>query len=88
MKPSPLRICLPLLLICSLGAAAYAQTGAKASATPATSAAVQVKSTSPTPEQKQVVAQARRAYYSLRALGLNEFQATVKPNWEAACQVN
>ena len=82
MKPGLLTICLSLLLICSLGAAARAQAGAKTSATPATFAATQPKSTSPTLEQKRVIEQARRAYYGLRALGLDEFQAAVKPNWE------
>ena len=36
----------------------------------------------PVPNSAQIVEQARRAYYSLRAVGLDEFQSTVKPNWE------
>ena len=36
----------------------------------------------PAPDNAQVVEQARRSYYSLRAIGLDEFQSTVKPNWE------
>jgi len=31
---------------------------------------------------KKVIEDARHAYYSLRAAGLDEFRATVKPNWE------
>lgn len=31
---------------------------------------------------QQVLQQAQRAYYSLRKQGLDELQATVKPNWE------
>jgi hypothetical protein len=36
----------------------------------------------PVPNSARIVEQARRAYYSLRAVGLDEFQSTVKPNWE------
>lgn len=32
--------------------------------------------------QKQVIQRGHDAYYSLRAQGLDEFQSTVKPNWE------
>ncbi len=32
--------------------------------------------------QKQVIQRGRNAYYSLRARGLDEFQSTIKPNWE------
>lgn len=32
--------------------------------------------------RKQVVQKGREAYYSLRALGLDEFQSSVKPDWE------
>src|SRR5947209_8903541 len=32
--------------------------------------------------KKEIVKQARAAYYSLRKLGLSEFQANIKPNWE------
>jgi hypothetical protein len=34
------------------------------------------------PDRARIVEQARRSYYSLRAVGLDEFQSTVKPNWE------
>ena len=33
-------------------------------------------------DSKKVLEDARHAYYSLRAAGLDEFRATVKPNWE------
>lgn len=33
-------------------------------------------------DSKKVIEDARHAYYSLRAAGLDEFRATVKPNWE------
>lgn len=33
-------------------------------------------------DNKKVIEDARRAYYSLRTAGLDEFRATVKPNWE------
>ena len=33
-------------------------------------------------DSKKVIQDARHAYYSLRAVGLDEFRATVKPNWE------
>lgn len=33
-------------------------------------------------DPKKVIEDARHAYYSLRAAGLDEFRATVKPNWE------
>lgn len=32
--------------------------------------------------QDEIVKRARQSYYSLRAVGLDEFQSTVKPNWE------
>jgi len=32
--------------------------------------------------RKRVVQQGHNAYYSLRAHGLDEFQSTIKPNWE------
>ncbi len=32
--------------------------------------------------RKQVIQKCRDSYYSLRALGLDEFQSTVQPNWE------
>ena len=32
--------------------------------------------------RKMIVQRARAAYYSLRALGLDEYQSTIKPNWE------
>ena len=36
----------------------------------------------PVADSKKVVEDARHAYYSLRTAGLDEFRATVKPNWE------
>src|ERR1700739_2537439 len=33
-------------------------------------------------DPKKVIEDARHAYYSLRAAGLDEFRATIKPNWE------
>ncbi|HEX7286801.1 MAG TPA: hypothetical protein VF532_11510 [Candidatus Angelobacter sp.] len=35
-----------------------------------------------TADKKQVIRQARAAYYSLRERGLTEFQANIKPTWE------
>jgi hypothetical protein len=35
---------------------------------------------------KKVMEDARHAYYSLRTAGLDEFRATVKPNWELVLQ--
>jgi hypothetical protein len=32
-------------------------------------------------DQKKVVEKARQAYYNLRAAGLDDFRATIKPNW-------
>lgn len=36
----------------------------------------------PVANGKKVIQDARHAYYSLRTAGLDEFRATVKPNWE------
>jgi hypothetical protein len=36
----------------------------------------------PVTDPKKLIEDARHAYYSLRAAGLDEFSATVKPNWE------
>src|SRR5207245_11434104 len=36
----------------------------------------------PVANSKKVMEDARHAYYSLRSAGLDEFRATVKPNWE------
>src|SRR5215472_8128036 len=33
-------------------------------------------------DPKKVIEDARHAYYSLRGAGLDEFRATIKPNWE------
>ena len=62
MKPGWRKLCLPLLMACSLIAMAQSQT--------------------PVADSKKVVEDARHAYYSLRTAGLDEFRATVKPNWE------
>src|SRR5690242_16691449 len=35
----------------------------------------------PAADSKNVVEKARHAYYNLRAAGLDEFRATIKPNW-------
>jgi hypothetical protein len=35
----------------------------------------------PAAESRKVVEKARQAYYNLRAAGLDEFRATIKPNW-------
>jgi len=32
--------------------------------------------------KKQILTRAHSSYYSLRGLGLNEFQASIQPNWE------
>jgi len=39
-------------------------------------------SQTPVADSKKVIEDARHAYYSLRTAGLDEFRATVKPNWE------
>ena len=39
-------------------------------------------SQTPVANRKKVIEDARHAYYSLREAGLDEFRATVKPNWE------
>ena len=62
MRPNWRKLCLPLLLACSLAAMAQSQT--------------------PVADRKKVIEDARQAYYSLRTAGLDEFRATVKPNWE------
>lgn len=62
MKPRWRKLCLPLLIVCSLAAMAQSQT--------------------PVANSRKVIEDARHAYYGLRAAGLDEFRATVKPNWE------
>jgi hypothetical protein len=62
MKPCWRKLCLPLLMACSLVSMAQSQTAVA--------------------DSKKVIEDARHAYYSLRAAGLDEFRATVKPNWE------
>jgi len=44
--------------------------------------AAMAQSRTPITDNKKVVEDARRAYYSLHTAGLDEFRATVKPNWE------
>ena len=61
MKSGWRKLCLPLLIACSL--------------------AVMAQSRTPVADNK-VIEDARHAYYSLRTAGLDEFRATVKPNWE------
>lgn len=58
------------LAIAMCATAAFAQTGA-APKTGKNSAA-----------QNQILQRGRDAYYSLRAQGLDQFQSTIKPNWE------
>lgn len=58
------------LAIAMCTTAAFAQTGA-APKTGKNSAA-----------QNQILQRGRDAYYSLRAQGLDQFQSTIKPNWE------
>ncbi|MGZ4854248.1 MAG: hypothetical protein ACXVKH_03410 [Candidatus Angelobacter sp.] len=36
----------------------------------------------PVTDRKKVIEEARRSYYGLRLAGLDEFRATIKPNWE------
>lgn len=38
------------------------------------------------PNKRQILSQARQAYYNLRTEGLSEFQCGVTPNWEALLQ--
>lgn len=40
------------------------------------------QSQTPVANSKKVMEDARHAYYSLRTAGLDEFRATVRPNWE------
>jgi hypothetical protein len=40
----------------------------------------------PQVDKKEIVRQSRAAYYSLRRLGLIEFECSVKPNWELVLQ--
>jgi hypothetical protein len=75
MKPNRRNFCLPLMLACALGAAAQTQTAVKLPAKLPAKPAV-------SPAQAQIVNRARQAYYNLRTSGLDEFQSTVKPNWE------
>ena len=48
----------------------------------ACSLAAMAQSRTPVADNKKVMEDARHAYYSLRTAGLDEFRATVKPNWE------
>lgn len=48
--------------------------------------AAAAQSQTPVPDRKKVIEEARRAYYGLRVAGLDEFRATVKPNWELVLQ--
>lgn len=70
MKPVWRTRCLALLLAGCFCGMAVAQTGKANKGTTAQGAS------------KRVVQQARDAYYSLRAVGLDEFKSTIKPNWE------
>lgn len=44
--------------------------------------AAMAQSQTPVADSKKVIEDARHVYYSLRSAGLDEFRATVKPNWE------
>lgn len=44
--------------------------------------AAMAQAQTPVADSKKVIEDARHAYYSLRTAGLDEFRATVKPNWE------
>src|SRR5215472_2392679 len=68
MRTHGLKICLLLLLV-SISGLAQAQTA-------------QAPASAKVTAQQEIVKQARQSYYSLRAVGLDEFQSTVKPNWE------
>jgi hypothetical protein len=70
MRTRRLKICLPLLLV-SISTIAMAQAPR----------VVRVADVKPAAQQ-EIVQHARQSYYSLRAVGLDEFQSTVKPNWE------
>jgi hypothetical protein len=70
MRTRRLKICLPLLLV-SISALAVAQAPR----------VVHVADVKPAAQQ-EIVQRARQSYYSLRAVGLDEFQSTIKPNWE------
>ena len=73
MKPYRLKACFLMALVCALGVTAVAASQ-PAKPQPA-------KSQPAAPDQAQIVEQARRAYYNLRAAGLDEFRATIRPNW-------
>jgi hypothetical protein len=74
MKPYWLKACFLMALACALGVTAAAATQ------PVTTQPI--TSQPPVPNSAQIVDQARRAYYSLRTIGLEEFQSTIRPNWE------
>jgi hypothetical protein len=44
-------------------------------------AAAQTKAPAQAADRQKVVEKARQAYYNLRTAGLEEFRATIKPNW-------
>ncbi len=70
MRTRRLNFWLPLLLI-SISAVAVAQSPRVVHGSGLTPAA-----------QHKILQDARQSYYSLRAVGLDEFQSTIKPNWE------
>jgi hypothetical protein len=70
MRTLRLKICLPLLLM-SISVLAVAQSPR----------VVRASGLSPAAQHK-IVKDAQESYYSLRAVGLEEFQSTIKPNWE------
>ncbi|MGC2696582.1 MAG: hypothetical protein WA738_12410 [Candidatus Angelobacter sp.] len=82
MRTRSLRMLSLLFVACWICRVAGAQ-AAKPATTPPSTAAPSPKVA--TPEQianRQIVQRGRDSYYSLRGQGLDEFQATVKPNWE------
>ena len=76
MKPCWHGICASLLFAGCVHGIVVAQTKPEATVQAPKAA------TQPPVANQRVLQQGHQAYYSLRALGLDEFQATVKPNWE------
>src|SRR5262245_27868534 len=70
MRSRRLKLCLFVVLV-SISSLAVAQSPR----------VVRVANPNPAAQQ-QIVQRARHSYYSLRAEGLDEFQSTIKPNWE------
>ncbi|HEY7403658.1 MAG TPA: hypothetical protein VIB39_09065 [Candidatus Angelobacter sp.] len=71
MRTRRLKICLVLTLLVSISTLAVGQSPR----------VVPVSGLTPL-AQRAIVEHARLSYYSLRKVGLDEFQSTIKPNWE------